>query len=139
MLTPNQIHIIKKSWKTYRNMDPVLVGDVFYSKLFMSYPQVKSMFHISKAEQSKKFVEMLNVIVARLDKWHELDEEVRQLGQRHAQYGVKAQHYTAVGEALLWTLEQGYGPEWTPELREAWQACFDELSSTMQQATTLPN
>jgi nitric oxide dioxygenase len=134
MLTPNQIYSIKKSWKTFRSMDPVLVGDVFYSKLFFEHPQVKSLFRISKEQQSQKFIDMLNLIVARLEKWNELDDEVRQLGQRHAGYGVRPQHYEAVGAALLWTLQQGLGTEWTPELQEAWETCFKELTHTMLQA-----
>lgn len=135
MLTESQIALIKNSWKAFRNMDPVLVGDVFYSKLFLEYPQVKSLFHISKAEQSKKLIDMLNVIVGRLDKLDELSDDIRNLGQRHVQYGVKPHHYKAVGESLLWTLQQGLGIDWTPELHEAWQTCFNLLASAM---TNLP-
>ena len=34
---------------------------------------------------------------------------------------VEATHYGTVGEALLWTLEQGLGLAFTEETRDAWQ------------------
>jgi hemoglobin-like flavoprotein len=53
------------------------------------------------------------------------------LAQRHVGYGVKAGHYTPVGEALLWTLERGLGAQWTPELAAAWLAAYTTLSQFM--------
>jgi len=36
------------------------------------------------------------------------------LGARHVRYGVVPAHFDLVGEALLWTLEQGLGESFTP-------------------------
>ena len=56
-----------------------------------------------------------------------------QMGAWHAGYGVKKVHYAAAGAALLWTLEQGLGYYYfTPDVRWAWAAAFDLLSSTLQ-------
>jgi hemoglobin-like flavoprotein len=44
---------------------------------------------------------------------------------------VKAQDYTPVGAALLWTLEQGLGEAWTPELAQAWGSAYALLSDYM--------
>lgn len=130
-MTSQQVQAIKTSWKIFRSIDPVIVGDVFYTKLFHEYPQVKSMFKISKEEQSKKLIDMLNVIVGRLDKLDEINEDIAGLAIRHAQYGVKPEHYKAVGAALLWTLQQGLGADWTQATATAWKAGFDTLADTM--------
>jgi len=53
------------------------------------------------------------------------------LAIRHAGYGVKPSHFKPVGEALLWTLQQGLGKDWTEEIKEAWQTCYKMLSQTM--------
>jgi len=133
-MTEDQILVVKKTWKIFREIDPVLIGDVFYSKLFVDLPEVKHLFKIPRAEQSKKLVEMISVIVGRLDRLDELTEEIKQLAIRHVGYGVKVAHYKAVGEALLWTLRQGMGRDWNKEVESAWQACYKILSDTMIRA-----
>jgi hemoglobin-like flavoprotein len=130
-MTAQQIHLVKSSWKIFQSISPELVGDVFYSKLFMAVPALRSMFHISTQEQSKKLIEMLNVIIGRLDRMEELTEDIRQLAIRHVKYGVKPEHYTMVGGALLWTLQQGLGKDWNKEVKDAWSACYKLLSQTM--------
>ena len=134
-MTKEQILLVKKTWNIFREIDPVLVGDVFYSKLFFDIPSLEKLFHTPKEEQSKKLIEMLSIIVGRLDNLEELTEEIKQLAIRHVQYGVKEQHYKAVGGALLWTLQQGLGKDWDEEVKDAWACCFDILSSTMINAS----
>ena len=56
---------------------------------------------------------------------------VRDLARRHVAYGVQPEHYALVGSALLWTLEQGLGDEFTPALRAAWGAAYCALSEVM--------
>jgi nitric oxide dioxygenase len=126
-----QITLVKNSWRIFQAIDPVLVGDVFYSKLFMSAPKLRHLFSTSKEEQSKKLIDMLSVLVGRLDRLNELKEDIRQLAIRHTGYGVKPEHYRAVGSSLLWTLETGLGKEWTDDTRDAWQACYALIADTM--------
>lgn len=133
-MTDHQVTIVKNSWQILQAINPVLVGDVFYSKLFMTAPKLKHLFHISTEEQSKKLVEMLNIIVGRLDRWNELNEDIRQLGIRHLAYGVKAEHYKMVGTALIWMLEQGLGKDWDEEVKDAWTTCYAHISQTMMDA-----
>ena len=56
------------------------------------------------------------------------------LARRHLAYGVKDQHYDSVGAALLWTLEQGLGEQWTPEVKGAWSAAYGTLAGVMRAA-----
>ena len=72
------------------------------------------------------------VWVAGLGNLEKLSPVVRALGARHADYGVQPRHYMVVGAALLWTLEQGLGNDFTPEVREAWAGAYDLLSQVMQ-------
>ncbi len=55
------------------------------------------------------------------------------LGRRHGGYGVVDAHYTTVAEALLWTLEQGLGDDFTLETRSAWVAAYALMATVMQQ------
>jgi len=134
-MNKEEILLVKKTWNIFREIDPVLVGDVFYSKLFFDMPSLEKLFHTPREEQSRKLIEMLSVIVGRLDNLEELTGEIKQLAIRHVQYGVKEHHYKAVGTALLWTLQQGLGRDWNEEVSDAWGVCFQILSDTMINAS----
>jgi hemoglobin-like flavoprotein len=110
------------------------VGDVFYEKLFSEHPALRRLFKIPIAAQSNKLVDMLTTIVIRLDSKEILSEDLRQLALRHVQYGTKPEHYRYVGEALMWTLQQGLGADWTPEVQHAWETCYKEVSEQMLDA-----
>jgi hemoglobin-like flavoprotein len=51
---------------------------------------------------------------------------------------VKTQHYETVGAALLWTLEQGLGEAFTPEVHDAWAEAYTLLSNVMQEGASEP-
>ncbi len=59
---------------------------------------------------------------------------MQELGKRHVGYGVTTKHYEPVGAALLWTLEQGLGADFTPPLKEAWTETYVTLAGVMQNA-----
>jgi len=88
-------------------------------------------------EQSKKLLAMINYVISKLDKLGDILDEVAKLAKRHVSYGVKPDHYTIVGEALLWTLEKGLGDNWNSEVKEAWSNCYQVLSSAMINASEL--
>jgi nitric oxide dioxygenase len=59
---------------------------------------------------------------------------IHDLAVRHFEYGVKLADYDAMREALLWTLEQALGEEFTPAVQKAWTVCYDELAGEMKAA-----
>lgn len=134
-MTEEQIILIKRTWKLFRGIDPAVVGDTFYSKLFSDNPSVRRMFPHSMQEQYRKLLDMLNTIVARLDHLDELSADITAMAQRHVQYGVRPAHYKWVGNALLWTLEQGLGTDWTPQVKDAWTSCYSRLAESMMAAS----
>ncbi len=131
MLKEKQIKLIKHSWGELKGVDPVLIGDVFYRKLFIDIPEVKRLFTNDKEEQSKKLVDTLTLIVARLERISELTDDIKQLAIRHVNYGVTPKHYEYVGGALIWTLKQVFRTTWNEELEAAWLSCYTLLANTM--------
>lgn len=112
-------------------MDPAVVGDAFYSKLFSHNQSLRKMFPNNMNLQYQKLMNMISTIIARLDRPGELTDELNAMANRHVQYGVRPGHYKLVGDALLWTLKQGLGNDWTPEAEAAWTKCYALLSETM--------
>jgi hemoglobin-like flavoprotein len=133
MLTKEQITLVKGSFAAI-----VPIADdaaaLFYRRLFEIDPRLERMFSGDMVEQRRKLMQMLTAAVKGLDRLEQLVPVVEDLGRRHAGYGVRDEHYDTVGAALLWTLEKGLGPAFTPETKEAWTAVYGLLASTMQGA-----
>lgn len=130
-MTEQQIELVKNSWKILSKVDPELIGDVFYSKLFIEMPHVRHLFKTPRATQSRKLIATLSIIINRLDDLEKLTKDIEELAIRHVKYGVKPEYYSAVGSALFWTLERGLGIDWSKEVAEAWLKCYTTLSQTM--------
>ena len=74
---------------------------------------------------------MLGAAIANLDRLEAIIPAVRDLGRRHVGYGVEPADYQTVARALIATLEQGLGSDFTPALREAWAICYRVLAGEM--------
>jgi hemoglobin-like flavoprotein len=72
--------------------------------------------------------------VGSLQKLPELVPIVQDLGRRHTGYGARDEHYDLVAEALMWALDKGLGPDFTPEVKHAWIAVYTTLADTMKGA-----
>ena len=132
-MTPQQIELVQTSFK---KVVPIAgtAADLFYNHLFEIAPEVRPMFPQDMKEQKVKLMAMLGAAVSNLHKLDEILPAVKALGQRHKGYGVTAAHYAPVGTALLWTLEQGLGPEFTPEVKTAWTETYTALAGVMTSA-----
>ena len=80
---------------------------------------------------------MIGRVVASLSDLPGIVPAVQELGRRHAGYGVKDEDYATVGTALIWTLEQGLGTAFTPEVKDSWVAAYTLLSSVMREAARI--
>ncbi len=78
-LTGVQIKLIKKSWEVFRTMNPAIIGDVFYSRLFLQHPALEKLFKPSMEAQYKKLINMLTMIVSRLERIEEITQEIKEM------------------------------------------------------------
>ena len=130
-MTIAQIELIEGSFK---KVQPIAdqAAQLFYTRLFETNPRLRPLFRGDMVEQGRKLMFMLGVAVASLRRLDQLTPGLEDLGRRHAGYGVQTQDYDTVGSALLWTLEQGLGDAFTPEVESAWGDMYSWVASTMQ-------
>lgn len=131
-MTNEEIELVKTSWAT---VEPIsdLAAELFYGKLFEIDPALKAMFSGDIEEQGKKLMMMINTAVNALDNLDQIVPAVQALGERHVAYGVTDSHYDTVGEALIWTLEQGLGDGFTDDVKAAWLTTYTLLANTMKE------
>lgn len=111
----------------------------FYARLFERYPQVHPMFaHLDMAEQRKKLVASLALIVGSLRKPDALGAYLATLGRRHGEIGAVPAHYDAVGENLLAVLQEIAGTAWTPAVAGAWSDAYGAIRTAMLEAADAP-
>jgi hemoglobin-like flavoprotein len=129
-MTPDQVKLVQDS---FAKVAPISeqAALLFYDRLFEIAPQVKAMFPDDMTEQRRKLMMMLTAVVNGLGNLESILPAASALATRHVSYGAKAEHYPVVGAALLWTLEQGLGDGWTPELADAWSTAYGTLSGYM--------
>jgi len=133
-MTSRQIELIRSSWARVTATDEVTFGIGFYNRLFEIAPEIEPMFKRPILEQSRKLTTILDHVIEKLDALDDIVENIVKLAHRHENYGVKPEHYTLVGEALLWTLERELGDQWNNELKFAWTMCYVSISTAMLQA-----
>ena len=133
-MTPEHERLIRDSWRQFEPMARPLAA-VFYGHLFELDPGTQRLFASTDIQaQGLKFWQMLAEIVRVLDEPDELVSQVAALGRRHFGYGVTDDQYEIVGAALLWTLEQGLGPAFTREVRDAWAEAYLVLATVMRRS-----
>jgi hemoglobin-like flavoprotein len=132
-MNAEQIKLVQSSYKEFR---PVAdqAAEIFYDRLFEVAPEVKPLFKSNMNKQGTMLMSMMGIAVGNLDRLEIILPAIRALGQRHASYGVRNDHFAIVGETILWTLEQTFGPAFTPELKEAWAATYMTLAGVMKGA-----
>lgn len=132
-MTSTDINLVKDS---FRQLLPIAdqAAALFYARLFELEPDLRPMFRGEMSEQAVNFMTIIATAVASLDRFEALMPTLRALGARHAIYHVQEEHYATVGAALLWTLEKGLGPDFTPAVREAWTSAYSLLANTMMDA-----
>lgn len=129
-MTPEDIERVQSS---FAKVAPIAetAAELFYGRLFEIAPEVKPLFRGDMKEQGRKLMTTLAVVVNGLKDLDAVLPAAKALAVKHVDYGVAAAHYAPVGEALVWTLEQGLGADFTEETRDAWLAAYGALSGVM--------
>lgn len=133
-MNTKQIELVQASFEMVRPIADQ-AAETFYQRLFEIAPGYRSMFKHDMKKQGAMLMSTLGLAVGSLNNLEAILPAVRSLGQRHAGYGVTAEHYQPVAEAFLWTLENYLGEDFTPELKEAWVVAYTTLAGVMIEAS----
>ena len=133
-MTLDQKQLVQNTWEKILPISEsaaTLIDD----RLFELDSSTRSLFtHTIMPDQRRKLMNVIDMAVNGLDTLDKLIPAVRSLGLRHVFYGVTHEHYSSAGRALIWTLEQGLGADFTPEVKEAWTTVYCLLADTMKDA-----
>ena len=129
-VSAEDIRVVEESLPLIReHLEPVSMK--FYENLFAVAPELRGMFRGDIASQGMRFMSTLATIADALDDPEALELELGDLAHAHQQIGIKAEHFTPMGSALLVTLGETLGEEFSPRIQEAWRAAYEEVAKRM--------
>jgi hemoglobin-like flavoprotein len=129
----HQRDLVRSTFEQLRPL-PRSAGVTFYGRLFELDPALRPLFGGNFENQAAMFVTALNMAVLELAEQGFVPDSVRELGARHARYGIEDPSYETFGEALLWTLGRLLEERFTPEVREAWSEAYKSLAAAMKES-----
>lgn len=132
-MTPQDITLVQNSFEKVAPIADAAAG-LFYGRLFEIDPSTRPLFRGDMKTQGQMLMQTLGMAVRNLHQPGRILSAVQALGRRHVGYGVQDAHYTSVGNALLWTLEQGLGADFTADTKTAWTQAYGVLSGIMLEA-----
>jgi hemoglobin-like flavoprotein len=106
----------------------------FYDRLFRAHPEVRGMFPPVLDPQRDRLLNAIIALVTHYDCPQDLLPAFAALGRRHQRYGVRLEHYAAVGAVLIGTLAEYAGDAWNPRFHSAWIRAYAFAAGTMMQA-----
>ncbi|XP_001640562.2 neuroglobin [Nematostella vectensis] len=146
-LTERQIKLVQDTWRLLIPSQKK-TAMIFYLKLFTLDPIFKEVFSFHTENegqleqderflfQSRKFMEMINSAVDRLNDISLLVMILKSLGEVHwTKFKIKPEYYEPVGKALIYSISKGLGSLFNDEIGEAWQAMYDLMSGAMISGT----
>ena len=122
-LVQNSVKMIRKSMEEF--------STAFYQELFQMNPMVKKLFISNIKSQILKFAQVFELLVTSLDNMDKLLPALKSLGKRHNNYGVEEYHYQIVSIALINTLRNSLGAQFTPEIENAWLKTYGLVTMIM--------
>lgn len=129
-MTQNQIDLIRDSWSKVSWQSPQLVAS-FHVHLFNVDHEAQSLFVSGNSNKVTGMMMVIDVAVGMLDQWENFVQTLRDFGRRHVVYGVSESHYAGFGDALLLTLRELLGSEFTHEAQAAWRAFYQRMTHSM--------
>ena len=110
------------------------LGRHFYATLFGAAPATRDLFPVNMEVQRSRLLRALVHVVQMVDQSEELVPFLQQLGRDHRKFGVLAEHYDAVGIALIGAIKHFSGAAFTPAVEAAWTEAYGIVAAEMRTA-----
>jgi hemoglobin-like flavoprotein len=136
-MTSEQIDLVRKlfdaMWPFRRKL-----AELFYGRFFELAPDTRRLFPNDMEKQQLKLMDTIAAMVGTLDQREIFQSIISHTGRKHAELGVQRSHFVAFGDALIWGLQQQFGPEFTPEMQQAWIMLYAAIQAEMMRAAKIP-
>jgi hemoglobin-like flavoprotein len=123
---------ISQSLDRILNSQDVL-GELFYDIFLHQYPEVQHFFEGVNLRRQAVLLTMALIIVEQYysNPYPTTAEYLRYLGSKHHQLNIPKELYGKWADAMLTTLRQFHGKDWTEDLARQWREAIDRTTQQM--------
>jgi NAD(P)H-flavin reductase/hemoglobin-like flavoprotein len=122
--------LVKESF-AYVTENSEAAMDYFYARLFVHYPEMRSMFPHAMRDHMERVFASLARFVWTIDSPDSLAADLADLGRRHRKFGVKDRHYEPFLAVLVDTVRYFTGQYWSDAMQAAWETALDRATKIM--------
>ena len=138
-MTPDYIRTVQATWTRVLPVKDA-AAQIFCECLRQDAPLLACLLRGDLRRRGARFIQVIDVAVEGLGQRNRSAPLMRMLGRRFADCAVRDSHYDSIANALFGMLDWCLGPEFTPDVKAAWETAYLELAATMRSAAvaTLP-
>ncbi len=130
-MTPSQVDLVQSSFLKVAPGAEAF-AELFLGRLLFLDPSLTPLFRGDRKQQDRMMMDTLRLAVVNLGSLDRIMSGLRALGIRHKVYGVRAEDYDTVREALLWSLHEKLRDQFTPQVRQSWASAYELLICAIQ-------
>ncbi len=128
-MNPEQINLIRRS---FEKISSEAFAESFYNHLFSIQPALRLLFPDDLGERNEKLIPVFEAAIEMLEEPEKFIPVLEETGRRHALDGLREEHYETIGAALLASLRETVGADFTAETEAAWTKLYEVMSETMK-------
>jgi hemoglobin-like flavoprotein len=106
---------------------------LFYDILFQRHPSTRALFKSNSLNAQRTMLsKALLAAVDHLEDTHWLEQNLLPMGKEHLSYGVTAEMYGWVGDALIAAIAEVCEDDWTAAHESAWRDAYRRMAEIMR-------
>jgi hemoglobin-like flavoprotein len=125
-----QIDHIRESFRTLAPRGPELFA-TFVQRLTAAAPALRAVFPAQPADHAQEFLAPCGMVIKNLHRLNAIEYLLLDIGAKNQRRGVLPQHYGVARDALLATLAEAHGDDWSDHLADDWSDAVNFITSLM--------
>ena len=105
-----------------------------FARLFVEHPELRGLFPLSMAQTRSALAGLLGRLIAGLDDRQSAERLLGQVARDHRKYGVRERHYDPFFDAMVATVREVSGPNWSDAADAAWNSAAGYFRAVMKSA-----
>lgn len=129
-MNADQLDSIRETFRTLAPRGPELF-ERFVKRVRAASPTLGKLFPDEPRDHAQPYIAPCGMVVKNLHRLSAIEYLLLETGVRNQMLGMEPRDYGIIRDALLETLREGMGDEWTHDLHDEWMEAIQVVTSLM--------